>query len=81
MQILDRWDLPGFNSFDEPITVESGMKGEVKQDETGWNEAHLTIPVRGSYGNAIAHVVGGRGKGSWVSTTESPLIVRRIYSS
>lgn len=53
----------------KPITVEPGLQGEIKQDETGWKEAHLTIPVRGPNGNATAHVVGGRGTGPWVFTT------------
>jgi YD repeat-containing protein len=53
----------------KPITVESGIKGEIKQDETGWSEVHLTIPVRGPNGNAIAHVIGGRGEGPWAFTT------------
>jgi YD repeat-containing protein len=52
-----------------PITTESGLRGEFKQDETGWKEVHLTIPVRGPNGNALAHVVGGRGTGPWVFTT------------
>jgi YD repeat-containing protein len=53
----------------KPITIESGLTGEIKQDETGWSEVHLTIPVRGPNGNATAHVVGGRTKGPWAFTT------------
>jgi YD repeat-containing protein len=53
----------------KPITIEYGLQGEIKQDETGWKEAHLTIPVRGPNGIATAHVVGGRGAGPWVFTT------------
>jgi len=52
-----------------PIVIEPGMQGEIKQDETGWKEVRLTIPVRGPNGNATAHVVGGRGTGPWVFTT------------
>ena len=52
-----------------PITIEPGLQGEFKQDETGWKEVRLTIPVRGHNGNAVAHVVGGRGTGPWVFTT------------
>jgi YD repeat-containing protein len=52
-----------------PITVEPGLQGEIKQDETGWKELHLIIPVRGSKGDGTAHVVGGRGTGPWVFTT------------
>jgi len=53
----------------KPMTIERGLLGEIKQDETGWKEAHLTIPVRGPNGDATAHVVGGRGTGPWVFTT------------
>jgi YD repeat-containing protein len=53
----------------KPITIEPGLQGEFKQDETGWKEVHLTIPVRGLNGDGIAHVVGGRGTGPWVFTT------------
>jgi YD repeat-containing protein len=53
----------------KPITFESGLTGEIKQDETGWSEAHLTIPVRGPNGYGTAHVVGGRAKGPWAFTT------------
>jgi hypothetical protein len=42
----------------KPITIESGLQREIEQDETGWNEVRLTIPVRGPNGKAIAHVVG-----------------------
>jgi Cytochrome oxidase complex assembly protein 1/Domain of unknown function (DUF6531) len=53
----------------KPITIGSGPTGEIKQDETGWSEAHLTIPVRGPSGYGLAHVVGGRAKGPWAFTT------------
>jgi hypothetical protein len=46
-----------------PITIAPGLQGEVKQDETGWKEAHLTIPVHGPLGDATAHIIGGRGAG------------------
>jgi Cytochrome oxidase complex assembly protein 1 len=49
-----------------PITIEPGLQGEIKHDETGWKEVHLTIPVHGPKGNAMANVIGGRGTGSWV---------------
>jgi YD repeat-containing protein len=52
-----------------PITVQPGVQGEVKQDETGWREVHLTIPVRGPNADAIARLVGGRGTGPWIFTT------------
>jgi YD repeat-containing protein len=53
----------------KPITIKPGLQGEIKQDETGWKEAHLTIPVHGPNGDAIAHVIGGRATGPWVFTT------------
>jgi len=53
----------------KPITIAPGLQGEIKQDETGWKEARLTIPVRGPNGDATAHVIGGRGAGPWVFTT------------
>src|SRR6185437_8971923 len=28
-----------------PITIDAGLQGEFKQDETGWKEVRLTIPV------------------------------------
>jgi YD repeat-containing protein len=52
-----------------PISLGHGLQGEIKQDETGWKEAHLTIPVRGPDGEATAHVVGGKGAGPWVFST------------
>jgi YD repeat-containing protein len=53
----------------KPITIEPGLGGEFQQDETGWKEVHLTIPVHGPKGDAKAHVVGGRGTGPWVFST------------
>jgi YD repeat-containing protein len=52
-----------------PITIGPGLQGEIKQDETGWKEVRLTIPVRGPNGDGTAHVVGGRGTGPWTFTT------------
>ncbi len=52
-----------------PITIAPALQGEIKQDETGWKEVRLTIPVRGPNGNGTAHVVGGRGTGPYVFTT------------
>lgn len=53
----------------KPIAMRGGLQGEVKQDETGWTEAQLTIPVRAPNGEAVVHVAGGRGSGPWVYTT------------
>jgi hypothetical protein len=52
-----------------PISIAPGLQGEIKQDETGWREAHLTIPVHGPLGDATARIIGGRGAGPWVFTT------------
>jgi YD repeat-containing protein len=52
-----------------PIAIKPGIEGDVKQDETGWKEVRLTIPLRGPNGDAVAHVAGGRGTGTWVFTT------------
>ncbi|HTZ97733.1 MAG TPA: cytochrome c oxidase assembly factor Coa1 family protein [Terriglobales bacterium] len=56
------------NLLGSPIKSES-VTGDVKQDETGWKEAKLTLHIRGPKGQGIAHVVGGRGSGPWVFTT------------
>jgi YD repeat-containing protein len=53
----------------EPITVSGKVEGAVTEDETGWREANLRIPVRGSSGTGTAHVVGGRGTGPWTFST------------
>ena len=52
-----------------PITTRAAVVGQVKQDETGWKEARLTIPVHGPNANAIVRVIGGRGTGPWIFTT------------
>ena len=53
----------------KPIAVGRGIGGEVKHDETGWQEARLTIPVSGPNGTATVHVIGGKGTGQWTFTT------------
>jgi YD repeat-containing protein len=53
----------------KPMSIAPGLQGEIKQDETGWSEVHLTIPVRGPKGNAMVHAVGSRGKGPWAFST------------
>jgi hypothetical protein len=49
----------------KPITAQSGVKGEVKEDETGWQEARLLVPVRGPRGEGIARLTGGKVEGPW----------------
>jgi YD repeat-containing protein len=53
----------------KPITIGPGLQGEIKRDETGWQEVNLTMPIRGPNGDATAQLVGGRGTGPWVFTT------------
>lgn len=53
----------------QPIKIAPGLEGTIKQDETGWKESRLRIPVRGPNGEATVHVIGGKGAGPWVFTT------------
>jgi len=52
-----------------PITLAPGLQGSVQQDETGWKESRLTVPIHGPLGEATAHVVGGKGEGPWSFST------------
>ncbi len=61
----------------KPIAMQPGVQGDVKQDETGWKEASLTIPVRGPGGDAVAHVAGGKLDGPWVFTTFEVVIEKQ----
>ena len=61
----------------KPITVQPGITGEIKQDETGWKEARLTIPVRGPKGDGVVHVIGGRGTSEWAFTTFEVVIEKQ----
>lgn len=56
------------NLLGVPIKSES-VSGGVRQDETGWKEAKLSLQIRGPKGQGIAHVVGSRGTGPWLFTT------------
>jgi len=60
-----------------PITMLPGVLGEVSQDETGWKESRLTIPVHGPKGDATVHVIGGRGSAAWVITTFEVIIEKQ----
>jgi YD repeat-containing protein len=46
-----------------PVTAGSGVEYKVKQDETGWLEAQITIPLHGPQGDGVAHVTEGRPDG------------------
>ena len=61
----------------KPIAMQPEVQGDVKQDETGWKEASLTIPVRGPGGDAVAHVAGGKLDGPWVFTTFEVVIEKQ----
>jgi YD repeat-containing protein len=52
-----------------PVTIEGKVMGQVKQDETGWHEFHLTIPVHGPKATGVVRVSGGRESGPWKFTT------------
>jgi hypothetical protein len=49
-----------------PIGAGWFVKGYSRQDETGWGEARLWIPVSGPKGEATLHARAGRGSGPWV---------------
>lgn len=53
----------------QPIVLDIGLEGKVTEDETGWKESRLTVPVHGPNGKATIHVIGGKGAGPWVFTT------------
>jgi YD repeat-containing protein len=50
----------------KPIRIRSVVTGDVKQDESKWKEARLSIPVRGPNGDGKAQVTGGKGTGPWL---------------
>lgn len=52
-----------------PLTIRGDIVGQVKEDETGWREVRLTIPLRGAKATGVAQVVGGRESGPWKFTT------------
>jgi YD repeat-containing protein len=51
-----------------PVTLQ-GVTGQVKADETGWQEVRLSMAIRGPRSEGLAEVVGGRSKGRWTFTT------------
>ncbi len=57
-----------------PITVRGDISGQVKEDETGWQEARLTVPIKGSQAEGILNLIGGRAKGEWRFTTFEVLV-------
>ncbi|MBZ5641143.1 MAG: hypothetical protein LAO19_00120 [Acidobacteriia bacterium] len=53
----------------KPLAIQGKVAGLVKQDETGWHEAKLTIPVHGPKGDGTVQISGGRENGPWKFTT------------
>jgi YD repeat-containing protein len=60
-----------------PIRLQRGLTGDVQQDETGWQEARLTFPVRGPAGEGIVRVAAGRVSGPWTFSTFEVLVEKR----
>jgi YD repeat-containing protein len=55
--------------FGKPLSIQGDIIGAVKQDETGWHEVKLTIPIHGPKGDGVLQVSGGRESGPWKFTT------------
>lgn len=53
----------------KPLSIQGKVGESVKQDETPWHEAKLSIPVHGPNGDGIVQVSGGREAGPWKLTT------------
>jgi YD repeat-containing protein len=52
-----------------PLSMHGAISGSVKQDETGWREVRLTIPISGPKGEGTAQISGGHETGPWKFTT------------
>jgi len=50
----------------EPIRAGWLANGTVRQDETGWGEARMEIPIQGPKGRATLRAIAGKGTGPWV---------------
>lgn len=50
----------------EPIRAGWLSSGTVRQDETGWGEARIEIPIGGPKARAVLRAVAGKGTGPWV---------------
>jgi len=50
----------------EPIKAGWLASGTIRQDETGWGEAKLQIPLSGPKGSAMLVVTAGKGTEDWV---------------
>lgn len=52
-----------------PLSIQGKITGQVKQDETGWQEVKSTFTVRGPKGSGAVQISGGRQDSPWVFTT------------
>lgn len=50
----------------QPIVAGWLIRGLIRDDETGWSEGRLWIPVSGSIGSGTLYARAGRGTGPWV---------------
>ncbi len=64
-----------------PVTaLEKNVTGEITQDETGWHEAKLAVPVQGKDARGVLRLIGSHGDGKWSFTTlevEVPALHKR----
>lgn len=54
--------------------MQGKITGDVKQDETGWQEVKLTIPIHGPKADGSVRISGGRENGAWKFTTLEVLV-------
>jgi len=59
-------DSGAVGALGRPIRAGWFVKGYTRDDETGWGEGQLWIPVTGPKGQATLHARAGRGSGPWV---------------
>jgi YD repeat-containing protein len=52
-----------------PLSIQGKITGQVRQDETGWQEVKSTFAIRGPKGYATVQISGGRQDSPWVFTT------------
>jgi YD repeat-containing protein len=64
-----RQDSAVKSALGTPIRAGLLASGGIKIDETGWSEAKLMIPLKGSKASGMLHVIAGRGDGPWVVST------------
>ena len=57
------------DALGSPVRTGLLASGGIVIDETGWSEAKLSIPLKGSHASGTLRVIGGRGDGPWVVST------------